>query len=83
VCVLCRAGARFVHVLGQGTGAWLGVRVHGVEDAVHREQRIMNGVEEAGFHGGVDGSRLDKAEWPGGVAFVRTESSQGAAPPRL
>jgi hypothetical protein len=57
--------------------------VHGVKDAVQRAQLMTNGVEAAESHGGVDGSRLEKAESPGGVAFMHTVSSQGAAPPRL
>jgi hypothetical protein len=36
--------------------AWSGLRAHGVEDAMQRAQRIMNEAEEAGSHGGVDGS---------------------------
>jgi hypothetical protein len=40
-------------------GAWPGLQVHGVKQ---RAQRIMNGAEEAGSHGGVDGSRLEMAE---------------------
>jgi hypothetical protein len=56
-------------------GVWPGLRLHGIDDAVQRAQRIANGAEEAGSHGGVDGSRLEKAESPGGVAFVCVESS--------
>jgi hypothetical protein len=53
------------------------------QDTVHQAQWIMNRAEDAGSHGGVDGSLLEKVELPGEVAFLRMECSLGAALSRL